>query len=237
MKNIDLGKLLRIIDRRILILIIVGFVGIIGVQRFFVSSTSDALSTARIEQKELSETTESLEGRVEEILSDGTSSIDTMITRISSMETSIPSEVDDLEFSAEIYRLAGDRVLIENIAVADTPEQKAGDVRYVLYQVTGKTPFGILSGFVQQLGVTGKYIVTVREVKISQDSRSNTLAPQQTSEALNTSNSNTNFDLTLMVWYDDTKRVVVGELSEDATPGEGATSPAPSPANPQPENG
>ena len=72
MNNIDIGKLLRIIDRRILIMIIVGIVGIVGVQRFFVASTSSSLVSATAERVELQNTTESLETRVDEILSDGT---------------------------------------------------------------------------------------------------------------------------------------------------------------------
>jgi len=216
MKNIDIGKLLRIIDRRILILIIVGLVGIVGVQRFFVSATSNSLVAANAERAELSETTESLESRVEEILSDGTSSIDAMVTRISSMETTLPTEVDDLEFSAEIYRLADTGILVENIAIADTPEQKPGGLQYVLYQVSGKSPFGALSGFVNKLGVTGKYLATVSDISISQDTRSSTTANSD-ARALNAGDSNTKFIITLMVWFDSSNRLIIGaETDEEA---------------------
>ena len=209
MNNIDIGKLLRIIDRRILIMIIVGIVGIVGVQRFFVASTSSSLVSATAERVELQNTTESLETRVDEILSDGTISIDAIVTRIGSMETTLPTEIDDLEFSAEIYRLAEQGVLIENIAIADTPEQKPGGVRYVLYQVSGKSPFGSLSQFVNRLGVTGTYVTTVTDISISQDTRSSSVANTET-RPLASGDNNTKFIVTLMVWFDDTERLIIG---------------------------
>ena len=209
MKNIDLGKLLRIIDRRILIMIVVGIVAIIGVQRFFVSSTSTSLASATAERIELVETTESLETRVDEILSGGTISIDAIVTRIGSMETTLPTVIDDLEFSAEIYRIAEQNVVIENIAIADTPEQKPGGVRYILYQVSGKSPYGSLSSFVSNLGVTGAYVTTVSDVSISQDTKSSSTANTET-KAITLGESNTKFILTLMVWYDDTERLIIG---------------------------
>jgi len=216
MNNIDIGKLLRIIDRRILIMIIIGIVGIVGVQRFFVASTSSSLVSASAERVELMETTESLETRVDEILSDGTISIDAIVTRIGSMETTLPTEIDDLEFSAEIYRLAEQGVLIDNIAVADTPEQKPGGVRYVLYQVSGKSPFGSLSEFVSSLGVTGSYVTTVTDITISQDTRSSSVGNTET-RPLAAGDNNTKFIVTLMVWYDDTERLIIGAES-DAEP-------------------
>jgi len=216
MNNIDIGKLLRIIDRRILIMIIVGIVGIVGVQRFFVASTSSSLVSATAERVELQNTTESLETRVDEILSDGTISIDAIVTRIGSMETTLPTEIDDLEFSAEIYRLAEQGVLIENIAIADTPEQKPGGVRYVLYQVSGKSPFGSLSQFVSRLGVTGTYVTTVTDISISQDTRSSSVANTET-RPLASGDNNTKFIVTLMVWFDDTERLIIGAETDADT--------------------
>lgn len=221
MKNVDIGKLLRIIDRRILILIIVGLVGIVGVQRFFVSATSSSLVAANAERTELSESTDSLETRVEEILSNGTSSIDAMVTRISSMESTLPTEVDDLEFSAEIYRIANDGILVENIAIADTPEQKPGGLQYVLYQVSGKSPFGVLTAFVNKLGVTGKYLATVSDISITPDTRSSTSANTE-ARPLNAGDSDTKFVITLMVWFDTSDKLIIGtETDEEAVDAEG----------------
>lgn len=221
MKDFDIGKLLRIIDRRILILIVVGIVGIIGVQRFFVASTSQALEAAVAERDELATNTESLETRVEEILAKGTSSVDAMITRIRLMEEILPTEVDDLTFSAAMYNLADNAIDLQTVTAVDTPAQKPDGIRYILYTLTGDGKFSAVSEFIRRLGVTDEYIVTVQDGKISREMKSSTPGQKPDMRQLDTPDNEVKFSVTLMVWFDGGQRVVY-EGEDDGAPAQAA---------------
>jgi Tfp pilus assembly protein PilO len=229
-QNIDLSRLLRAVDRRILILIIIGVLATFLLQNFVINPSDRDIASSSAEQVTLQEETASLEQRVQEIISGGTQSIEDISARVDALERVIPTSVDDLVLTAELFQLAGESVLIGSVLESEEqPTKPKTGLNFMRYEIKGSTSLGSLGQFLQVIALTGRHIITVEELTVTVGTqRNNATQPGQPAAAASgvTTSPVINFDAKVRVWFDDTTR-----LLSPAAPA-GGTTPAATPGNP-----
>jgi hypothetical protein len=237
--DLNIGRILRAVDRRIVALILIGLVATFALQTFMINPSEKRITVEAQGSAKLEEETIALEGRVQEILSNGTQSIDDVTARVSALERVIPTAIDDLALTAELFQLAAADITIETISESElTPPAPKTGLSYMLYEVTGSGSIGSLGQFLEVISLTGTHIITVDELKVSAAAQRNGDSQRQqqnTAGGVNSSPS-VDFELRLRVWFDPTERLLnkprTPATDDDATDntespaaGDGATNP------------
>lgn len=217
-KDLNLNRILRSVDRKILVLIIIGVVATFSLQNFLINPTEIRIKAATTESATLEKETQDLEARVQEILSAGTQSIDDVTARVMALEKAVPTVVDDLALTAELFQLAGTDVVIDTVQESEVvpPASKTG-LSYVLYDLTGSGSLGGIGQYLQVIALTGNHIITVDQLDVTvSKSRTNNRNPQGAVQAPDSVASApvVTFTARLRVWYDAKDRL----LDKPATP-------------------
>ncbi len=205
MKNdLNLSRLFRSVDRRIIILILVGVISTLLLQRLIINPTESRITAVTSESADLSESTIALEERVQEIISGGTASIDDVISRVILLETSIPSKVDDLVLTAELFQLGTVGITLDSISEskASPPASKTG-LSYMLYDVSGTGTLGSIKTFLEETALTGTHIITVDQLKVNLATKAKSNQVGMTANATPL----VDFEARLRVWYDSNERL------------------------------
>jgi hypothetical protein len=207
-QDLNLSRLLRAVDRRILVLIVVGLLGTFLLQNMLINPAEERIRTTSAESAQLQEETTALETRVQEILSGGTQTIDDVTSRVLLLERTVPVKVDDLVLTAELFQLAGDAVILDTVQESEeTPPAATTGLSYVVYDLTGSGSLGSLGQYLQEIALTGTHIITVDQLKVTVGNDRSNRNEQGPRNSVDTTPT-INFEARLRVWYDTKDRLL-----------------------------
>lgn len=213
-QNIDLGRLFRALDRRVLVMILIGIVAIVGVRAFFVSPSQNNLVKAKLERTETLKATQDLEKRVDDILSSGTGNIEQIIAELTSWERSLNRSVDDLMFTEAMYTSAQGYVTLDSVTKTESAAEKKEGVQYVEYMITGTGSYDNISKWTERVRFFPGAVVTVKSVDLSVNAKLNPNAVTPGNRdtvpliSVNEPGTRVDFSVTLLAWFDASQRVL-----------------------------
>ena len=155
------------IDRRIGGAFLLAIVLIGSTYLFFTRSASSQLSAAEARLTQANENVDSLKRRVAEIQRDGTSSLETLISRLTALETALPLVSDDLGITAAVAESAVNKG-VKLVSFDPSPDKTVatGGLGYVTYSfnVSG-TPDATFS-WLQDTLRTSSQVITMQSSSV-----------------------------------------------------------------------
>jgi hypothetical protein len=217
-EKINILRIIRLLDRKILLMILVGVLFTSGVQILFVAPSKSALNVAKLENETLIADTTDLEKRVDAVVSGGMDSIDGIANGIKGFEKALAESVDDLAFTESVYLLAGNSVALESVTKIETGNTGNEGVQYVEYSLRGSAPYGVLKSWLKEIVFSGNNIVTVKKIRVAPNSKSKQNSNDDLAAQTGLEDSATvTFDAIMLVWFDSTEPLLDKATDSEAT--------------------
>lgn len=219
MKRIDLNAILKIIDIKNILAILLIIMLYFSANILYLSKNSDKNKLASEEILKLQEETKNQKQLVDEITANGNDSIQTLLGKLAAYETVLPKEkMDTLELELLLRKIAGAELEIGSITrnsdlYSTSDNTKA---KFEIFTVTGVASLGILEQFLNVISFTsnsdGTVIMSVESLSANiirpKNSSSSDLYDLQSSP-------NIDFEVNLRVWYNSEKGILT-EAAEKA---------------------
>lgn len=219
MKRIDLNAILKIIDIKNILAILLIIILYFSVNILYLSKNSDKNKLASEEIIKLQEETKNQKKLVDEITANGNDSIQTLLGKLAAYETVLPKEkMDTLELELLLRKIAGAELEISSITrnsdLSNTSDNTKA--KFEIFTVTGVASLGILEQFLNVISFTsnsdGTVIMSVETLSANiirpKNSSSSDLYDLQSSP-------NIDFEVNLRVWYNSEKGILT-EAAEKA---------------------
>lgn len=219
MKRIDLNALLKIIDIKNILAIILLIILYFSTNILYLSKSSEKNNVASEELIKIQEETKEQKKLVDEITANGNDSIQTLLGKLAAYETVLPKEkMDTLELELLLRKIAGAELEISSITrnsdLSITTDKT--NAKYEIFTVSGVASLGILEQFLNVISFTsnsdGTVIMSVETLSANivrpKNSSSSDLYDLQSSP-------NIDFEVNLRVWYNSEKGILT-EAAEKA---------------------
>jgi len=219
MKRIDLNAILKIIDIKNILAILLIIMLYFSANILYLSKNSDKNKLASEEILKLQEETKSQKQLVDEITANGNDSIQTLLGKLAAYETVLPKEkMDTLELELLLRKIAGAELEIGSITRNSDLSSTSDNTKakFEIFTVTGVASLGILEQFLNVISFTsnsdGTVIMSVETLSANiirpKNSSSSDLYDLQSSP-------NIDFEVNLRVWYNSEKGILT-EAAEKA---------------------
>lgn len=219
MKRIDLNALLKIIDIKNILAIILLIILYFSTNILYLSKNSEKNNVASEELIKIQEETKEQKKLVDEITANGNDSIQTLLGKLAAYETVLPKEkMDTLELELLLRKIAGAELEISSITrnsdLSITTDKT--NAKYEIFTVNGVASLGILEQFLNVISFTsnsdGTVMMSVETLSANivrpKNSSSSDLYDLQSSP-------NIDFEVNLRVWYNSEKGILT-EAAEKA---------------------
>jgi len=219
MKRIDLNAILKIIDIKNILAILLIIMLYFSANILYLSKNSDKNKLASEEILKLQEETKNQKQLVDEITANGNDSIQTLLGKLVAYETVLPKEkMDTLELELLLRKIAGAELEIGSITRNSDLSSTSDNTKakFEIFTVTGVASLGILEQFLNVISFTsnsdGTVIMSVESLSANiirpKNSSSSDLYDLQSSP-------NIDFEVNLRVWYNSEKGILT-EAAEKA---------------------
>ncbi|MFM7089077.1 MAG: hypothetical protein ACKOW9_06150 [Candidatus Paceibacterota bacterium] len=224
-----IGKLAGI-DRKIGLLLAASTILLLGTYFLYTTPQNNALADAQARYSIQEQTVTTLKRRVAEIQKDGTSSIDTLVQRVTDLETALPLKVDDLE----VTRTAAERAINNQVILLSfdpsTEVNSVPPLGYNLYSFSVKgSPENVINWLVDTVKSTD-HIITVNSAQV------NNVEVSSANQSISTFQGEVILSGSFRVWFSQKPGLTTVTSQENDTKPSTSPSTTPSAAPVEPVN-
>lgn len=170
-----LKRYLRLVDRKVLLLMLSALVGLVCIDRIWVSGVNDRLAAQAQAREEADRALKDLMLSITELYSDGVRDAASLKDRVARMETVLPKGDDSLTTTRLVIAIAqSSGVTLDKIKASDnsTKWDTVGVLKGYRFEITVSGPYAAIRSFLNSMTSSDGFIATYDSLQVTPASTS-----------------------------------------------------------------